>query len=239
MPEEQPVESPVELTLDLVRSAWNTVLTVYYANSVSWRVLKAGALVFFGFFLWSAGNLLLSYQPAWTWLHYVMAYGAVLIPYGPFHHLVVIPLALRWRRSQHDRRREAGKRLPNTSLVVFIAIVLVVGTFPTAPVVIDFDATFGQGAPDINPDLACVKSTGADGTAVHCHLTEAQGVHSVAVRSGGETVLVDDEPPFEWTVHEDELTTVVGQQQFQVVLQDKDGTTLRRFTRTLGMIPED
>lgn len=236
---EQPVKRPAELTIDLVRSAWNTVLTVYYANSVSWRALKAGALAFFGFFLWSAGNLLLSYQPGWTLLHYVMAYGFVLIVYGPFHHLVVIPVALRWRRGRDDRRREAGKRLPNTSLVVFLAIVVVVGTFPVAPVAIDFDATFGQSAPDINPDLACVKSTGPAGTSVHCHLTEAQGVDSVVVQSGGEAVLVDEEPPFEWTVHEDDLQSVVGEKQFQVVLRDEDGNTLRRFTRTLSMIRED
>jgi hypothetical protein len=63
-----------------ISEGWRTFLSVYYANSFSWRVFKSGALVFLGFFLWSSANLLLSYQRSWHLLHYVMAYGFVLIP---------------------------------------------------------------------------------------------------------------------------------------------------------------
>lgn len=236
---EQSVESPVSVASNAIRTVWNTLLMVYYANSVSWRVLKSGALVFFGFFLWSAANLLISYVPAWTFLHYMMAYGVVVIAYGPFHHLVVIPLALRWRRNADGRKRRVGKRLPNTSLVVFLAIVIVLGTFPVYPVQIDFGNDLGTGGIDINPDLACIKATTEDGTAVvHCHLTRSEGIDRLVVESGGRTILVDDEPPFDFTVREDELEEVVGQKQFQVVLQDENGNTIRRYTRTLPMIPE-
>lgn len=90
--------SPVQWTREAVANAWRSLKSVYYANTVSWRVLKSGALVFFGFFLWSSSNLLLSYRPGWTFLRYPMAYGFILIPYGPVHHFVVILLALRLRR---------------------------------------------------------------------------------------------------------------------------------------------
>lgn len=236
---EQSIGSPVEMVSNAIGSAWNTLRMVYYANSVSWRVLKSGALVFFGFFLWSSANLLFSYASSWTFLHYVMAYGLVVIIYGPFHHLVVIPLALRWRRSGDDTKIKIGKHLPNTSLAVFLGIVIVLGTFPVFPVQIGFSGELGGTGVDINPDLACVKATTADGTAVvHCHLTRSEGIDKVVVESGGTTVLVDEEPPFDFTVREDELEEVVGQKQFQVVLKDENGNTIRRYTRSLSMIPE-
>jgi len=239
MAQEHAEKSPIEVTLELVRSTWNTVLMIYYANSVSWRALKSGALFFFGFFLWTASNLLLSYQPAWTFLDYPMAYGFVLIVYGPLHHLVVIPLALRWRRSADDTKLEIGKRLPNTSLVVFLALVVVLGTFPPGAMAFEFSGQIGGTSVDINPDLACVKATADDGTTiVHCHLTRTEGIDRVVVESGGKTVLVDDEPPFDFTTREDQLNEVVGEKQFQVILQDENGNTLRRYTRTLPMIPE-
>lgn len=50
-------DSAGEVTLtSLVGDAWDTLNTVYYANSRSWRFLKAGTLVFFGFFLWAGAT---------------------------------------------------------------------------------------------------------------------------------------------------------------------------------------
>lgn len=213
---------------------------VYYANSVSWRFLKSGTLVFFGFFLWSVSNLLFSFRPAWTILHYAMAYGAVLIVYGPIHHLVVIPIALRWRRENDDTRRELGKRLPNLGLILFLVIVIVVGMYPVAPVKIDVSGELPGTGVDVNPDLACVKATADDGEiTVHCHLSRSEGIDKVRVESGGRTILTDDDPPFEFTVSANALAEVVGQRQFQVVLIDENGQTIRRYTRTLEMIPQE
>ena len=220
--------------------AWRTLVTVYYANSLSWRAFKSGALVFFGFFLWASANLLLSYQPRWSLLNYVMAYGFLLIPYGPLHHLVVIPVYIKLRRQ--GRRLSVGGHLhlPNLSLVVFLVLVLALGTFPGLVGVMSFDfgSSLEAGGVDINPDLACTKSTVGGEAVVHCHLTESTGIAAVAVESGGERLLVDREPPFDFTVRESQLTEVVGQQQFQVVLLDEDGDELRRYTRTLRMVPE-
>lgn len=223
-----------------IAQAWHTLVTVYYANSRSWRAFKSGALVFFGFFLWSASNLLLSYQPTWGLLNYAMAYGFVLIPYGPFHHLGVIPVYVKLRRRGHRLSLGGHLHLPNLSLAVFVALVVLLGTFPGAVGVMSFD--FGSqleaGGVDVNPDLACTKTTTGDEAIVHCHLTESTGIDAVAVESGGERVLVDEEPPYEFTVRERQLVEVVGERQFQVVLLDEDGNELRRYTRTLGMIRE-
>jgi len=223
--------------VELVRNAWRTLKTVYYANSLSWRFLKSGALVFLGFFLWSAANLLLSYQPAWTWLHYPMAYGFLVLLYGPVHHFVVIPLALRLRRAG-GTQTTVGRYLPNAGLSVFRIAVLVLGTFPTAPVTFDFQSSLEDAGADIDPDLLCTKSTDGAETHVHCHLTESEGIDSVAVESGGEQVTVDSDPPFDFDLRASQLESVTGEKQFQVVLRDEDGSTIRRYTRTLSMIEE-
>jgi hypothetical protein len=234
---EEPVQSPLDWAGDALTNGWRTVRSIYYANSLSWRFLKSGALVFLGFFLWSASNLLLSYQPTWTWLHYPMSYGFVLLVYGPVHHVLVIPLALRLRRGGGSTTT-VGRHLPTTGLVVFLAVVVVVGTTPTAPVVFDFQSSLEGSAADVNPDLLCTKSTTDGETHVHCHLTESRGIDHVVVMSGGERVAVDRDPPFDFDVRSSQLATVTGQKQFQVVLRDAEGDTVRRYTRTLSMVSE-
>jgi hypothetical protein len=237
MSQEHDVTSPVEWTGEALRNAWRTVKTIYYANTVSWRLLKSGALVFLGFFLWSGSNLLLSYQPPWTWLYYPMAYGFLVILYGPFHHAVVIPLALRWRRSGGSKTR-VGRRLPNAGLAVFLVAVVVLGTFPGGPMVFDFQSTLSDAGADIDPDLLCTKSTHESETHVHCHLTTSEGVDHVEVVSGGDRVTVDRDPPFDFDVRASQMDEVTGVKQFQVVLRDENGDTIRRYTRTLSMIEE-
>lgn len=234
---QETVGSPVQWVFETMRNSWRTLKSVYYANTVAWRVLKSGTLLFFGFFLWAGGNLLLSYQPTWLWLRYVAAYGLVLLFYGPFHHLVVIPVALRWRRSPEERKSTTGRHLPNTGLAVFLVAVVVLGTYPAGPLLFDFGSTLDGTGADVNPDLLCTKSTD-EHAHVHCHLTSSEGVDHVEVQSGGEVIAVDREPPFEWTVSEESLTEVTGQKQFQVVLRDEDGSMIRRYTRTLSMVPE-
>jgi len=73
---------------------------------------------------------------------------------------------------------------------------------------------------------------------VHCHLTESEGVDHVVVMSGGERITVDRQPPFDFELRGSQLTSVTGQKQFQVVLKDAEGDTIRRYTRTLSMVPE-
>lgn len=228
--------SPVDAAKRTLERTWHGVTTVYWANSLSWRVLKCGALLFFGFFLWAGSNLLLSYLPGWSLLYYSMAYGFVLLLYGPLHHAVVIPLAIRLRQRGGTATR-LGRHLPNAGLALFVAVVVVLGTAPAAPMVFDFGSTLESGGVDVNPGLTCTKSTQSGEAVVHCHLTESTGVDAIVVESAGEPVVRDEDPPFEFTVRESELATVTGQKQFQVVLTDADGNTIRRYTRTVSMIP--
>lgn len=230
--------TPTQWTRRSLRQGWNTVLTVYYANSISWRVLKAGALFFLGFFLWAGSNVLYSYLPGLTVLRYPIAYGFLLVIYGPIHHLVVIPLALRWRRTAGPRQR-IGRRLPNAALTLFVIAVLVLGTMPVAPMTIDFTSALEGSGADVNPDLACVKHTSGGEAEVHCHFTNADGVDTVEVVSGDTVIARDDDPPFEFTIRASEMETVVGEKQFRVVLRDDDGNVVRRYTRRLSMIRED
>jgi hypothetical protein len=67
------------------RQGWRDLLSVYYANTAVWRWLKSGTLVFFGFFLW-AGSTVLQSVTGWTFLNYTMAYGFLLLAWGPFTH---------------------------------------------------------------------------------------------------------------------------------------------------------
>jgi hypothetical protein len=55
---DETIQSPAAWLVRSLRDAWRTMRSIYYANSLSWRFLKSGALVFFGFFLWSASNIL-------------------------------------------------------------------------------------------------------------------------------------------------------------------------------------
>jgi hypothetical protein len=230
-------QTPTEFARSAASSAWNTIRTVYWANSPGWRLLKAGSLLFMGFFLWAGSNVMFSYRPGWTPLQYTMAYGFLVIVYGPIHHLAVIPLALRWRRAA-GRRQDIGKRLPNAGLALFLVAVVVLGTVPPAAMVVDFQSALGDSSPDIAPDLQCVKSDGENGTVVHCHLSESRGVESIEVRSGGEVILTDETAPYEFSVRVSELNAVMGEKKFTVALLDEDGDLVRRYTRRVNMINE-
>ncbi|MFB6148690.1 MAG: hypothetical protein ABEJ48_03405 [Halobacteriales archaeon] len=234
---DESVQSPGALLGELLREGWNTLLSIYYANTLSWRILKSGALFFFGFFLWAGSNILLSYRPGWIPLRYTLAYGFVLIAYGPFHHLVVIPVYQRLRRQGRNLTLGSHLHLPNISLGVFLVLVLVLGTYPMGPMVIDFQSTLAGSGVDVDPRLACVKGTATDGTTeIHCHLSETRGIDRVVVKSGDRTIATDTEPPFEFTIQEDQLTTVVNKKQFRVELLDENGNLIRRYTRSISMI---
>lgn len=229
-------DSPFKTLRRLVRSGWRTMLTIYYANSVSWRALKAGALVFLGFFAWVGASILLSYRPEWTFLHYLQAYGFLLLGYGPFHHLVVIPVYQRFRREGRHLSLGGHLHLPNWSLAVFFALVIVLGTFPAGPMVIDFTSALDDAGVDVDPALLCVKGEHGNGTDVHCHLSESDGIDRVVVRSGDRTILTDEEPPFDFTVREAQLDARRDEKRLVVDLLDSDGSLIRRYTRILSRV---
>lgn len=210
-----------------VEQAWRDMLSIYYANTPIWKLLKSGALVFLGFFCWAGGNLVLSYHPDATWLNYLVAYGALLIFYGPFTHLVVVPLAIRWRRRSSGYLNRLSKNLSKMNITFFIILVIVVGTYPPSVILLEFDVA-SEGV-DVDPDLDCVDH----GETVECELSDAEGVAQVAVTSGEDEILVLDEPPYEFELRKDELAEAVGQKRFVVELRDEDGEMLRRYSRSV------
>jgi len=225
---------PVTWIRTVVRRSWNDLRSVYYANTLIWRVFKSGALVFLGLFCWTGANLLLSYRPDWNFLWYVMAYGFLLLFWGPFTHFVVVPFVIRMRKRgggsiAHFISRHGSK----TNLSIFVILVLVLGTFPIGPMIFEFQLPASDSAGDIDPELQCTKSE----EEVHCHLSDSRGVDRLVVTSSDRTIETVDEAPFEFNVRVDDLETVRNQKQFTVELQDSDGNTLRRYIRVVDTIP--
>ncbi|UTF52432.1 hypothetical protein [Natronosalvus rutilus] len=216
----------------LCRRTWNDVLSVYYANTPIWRVLKSVGLLFFGFFCWSASNLLLSYRPSWSFLYFVAAYGFALIVWGPLTHLALLPWVIRLRRTaNHPLTRTVARKGSMLNLSIFLTIVLVLGIAPISPMLLDFGTLVddGTGSPDVDPDLEC---TVVD-ELVECSLSDPSGIDHVVVTSGEVHVKTVEEPPYDFEIRRSNLETVLGQKQFTVELRDEDGATLRRYKRTV------
>lgn len=232
--------SPLAFTRRAVDSAWKTMLTIYYADSIPWRLLKSGALFFLGAFMWAGSNVLLTYLDGVLILEFTRSYGFVLIGYGPLHHLLVIPVYQRLRRSGTHLSVGGHLHLPNLSLAMFLVLVIALTISPIGLMAIDFQSALEDSGADITPDLACVKNTAENGsTRIHCHLSESEGVDRVVVESGSERLLVDADPPFEFTISAAELESTAGSPRFRIDLLAADGTLVRRYTRTVEMIDED
>lgn len=228
--------SPSQWLRRTVRRAWNDFRSVYYANTLIWRVFKSGALLFLGLFCWSGANLLLSYRPDWGFLWFVMAYGFLLLFWGPFTHFVVVPFVIRMRRrgQRGPVSRFVTRHGSKANLTVFFVLVLLLGTYPIGPMAFEFQLPAGSGSGgDVDPDLQCTKSADV----VHCHLSDSRGIDHVVVTSGGETVEVIDEPPFDFDVRISEIESVRGDRQFEVELRDADDRLLRRYVRVVDTIP--
>lgn len=227
--------SPLAWTRKVLRSAWNDLLSVYYANTPIWRLLKSAALIFLGFFCWSGTNLLLSYQPGWGVLNYIMAYGFLVIIWGPLTHLVIVPTIIRLRRSASGGiARWFSRHGSKTNLTVFLLLVLILGTYPLGIMTFQFQVPVGGAdGSNINPQLQCTKSD----EVIHCHLTDSRGIDHVVISSGEDQLTTIDSPPFEFNLNESELSTVNGDRQFTVELRDDSDSIIRRYIRRADLIP--
>jgi hypothetical protein len=223
---------------EFFRHSWRLIKSIYYASATSWRLLKAGSLVFLGFFCWSASNLMVSYGVDGLFWYLLMAYGFLLIFFGPLTHLVLLPYALPWLRR---RRRDSflhtlGKNLSPTTLTVFFLLVTVMGVTRADIMTFDFSPSSYSRPPvaDINPELRCNYLDNKE--VIECRLTSDSGIASLVLESGNQELLVDNEPPFSFVIAEDGLEEVVGQRQLRVILRDDQRNTVRQFTRTVRMI---
>ncbi|MFA9518276.1 hypothetical protein ACERIT_13860 [Halopenitus sp. H-Gu1] len=226
------VSNPAAAIGRAVRRAWRDLLSVYYLNTPTWRWLKSGTLVVFGFFLWTGSSVLLSYRPDWGFLSYAMAYGFAVIAWGPFTHLVVVPGSIRLRRTAtHPAVRTLAKHASKLNFATFLLVVVVLGTFSPGVMALEYSSPLaGDESPDAGADVIC--ETGADAETISCHLENVEGTDHVVVRSGGETLRTLEEPPYAFELRREELTDSTTGEQFVVELRDENGETLRRYIRT-------
>jgi len=236
-PSEEPPDpgSPLAWTRRSIRSAWNDLKSVYYANTPIWRLIKSGALIALGLFAWSGSNLLLSYRQDWRFLYYPMAYGFVLLLWGPLTHLVIVPTVIKLRRSGRGGVGQWFSRHGSkANLTVFLLIVLALGTAPLGVMTFEFQVPAGDGGTeDVNPQLQCTRSGGT----IHCHLSDSRGVDGVVVSTAGEELATYDEGPYDFDLEVSELRRVNGAPQFTVDLRDEEGNTIRRYIRNAELIP--
>ena len=215
----------------IVRQGWRDLLSVYYANTPVWRWLKSAALLFLGFFAWTGGAVVLSVKPEWTFLHYVMSYGFLLIVWGPFTHFLVVPLSIRLRRTaQHPVARKFSRNAGKINLTIFFTLVIAIGAMTPAVMMLDFGFVAGEGTGDtVSGDLVC--DVGEE--LVSCEIQDPAGFDRVVVTSGEETIVTVDEPPYAFEFEQSELVETRTGLEYRVELQDEDGDTLRRFVRTI------
>lgn len=211
---------------------WRDLLSVYYANTPIWRWLKSGALIFLGFFAWMSGSVLLSVQPGWGFLTYVMAYGFLLLFWGPFTHFVVVPVSIRLRRTaEHPTVRAVNRHAGKINLSIFFTLVIIFGTLTPGIMMFEFTSGFGDGdggQNEVRGNLVC----DIDGDVVSCQVEGAQGIDRVVGTSGDTVVATADEPPFRFEVHTDDLQETSTGNELVVEYQNEDGETLRRQIRT-------
>ncbi|ELZ10691.1 hypothetical protein C479_07768 [Halovivax asiaticus JCM 14624] len=221
--------SPITVLKRSLGRAWRDLLSIYYANTPIWRLLKSVGLLFFGFFCWSASSLVLSYGIDWGVLYVLRAYGFVLILWGPLTHAVIVPSVIRLRRTADGGvRRVIARHGSKLNLSIFLTIVLLLTAAPISPMVLDFQSALsGDSSPDVDPDLTCE----GIGEEISCELSDPTGIERVVVTSGDAELERVEDPPYEFTIREDDLEEVVGQKEFVVELQDEDGETLRRYRK--------
>lgn len=206
------------------RQFWRDLLSVYYANTPIWRWLKSGALLFLGVGLWAASAVVYSVTD-WQVILYVMAYGFLLIFWGPFTHMVVVPLTIRLRRTAETKpARMFSRNSGKINLAIFFTCVITLATFAPGLMMLDFSPSVNSSGPDVSGDLVC--DSGEE--VVTCEIADPQGIDHVVVISGGGTLRTVEGPPFEFELQREELDETRTGLRFEVEYRDSDGNTLDR-----------
>ena len=206
---------------------WRDLLSVYYANSMIWRWLKSGALLFLGFCVWAGASVVLSVQPSWTFLYFVMAYGFLLILWGPLTHFLLVPGVLRLRRTaSHPVSRLVARHGGKINLSIFFLLVVLLAMYPPGAMMLEFAPPALEDNEPRSGAWLCDEP--ADGE-ITCQVHEPSGIDHVIVRSDGEEIARADDPPFKVTLSTDALA---DDGRYVVEYRDAGGDLLRRFTRT-------
>lgn len=208
-----------------VQQFWRDLLSIYYANTPIWRWLKSGALLFLGVGLWAGGSAVYSVT-SWTPILFVMAYGFLLIFWGPLTHLGIVPLTIRLRRTAETKpgrlfARNSGK----INLSIFFTCVILLATLSPGVMMLEFSPSVGDDTPDVSGELLC----SPEGGTVSCEVSDPQGIDHVVVKTDGETIRTIEAEPFEFELDRDELEETSSGHRFVVEYRDSNDKTLRRF----------
>ncbi len=221
-----------------LKSLWLAYKALYYASTPSWRFMKSGALFLFGFFCWSAGNLLLSYEPSWTWVQFIAAYGFLVIIWGPTTHLLLVPIVTPYMRRCFDSNpgKWLAKHLSLVNFLVFMVHVILFGLYPPEHVLFEF-GTIASSNPevDVNPTLDCGRNR--DAARLTCTVSPGDGIGRLEIETAGKPLSRLDEAPWTFTLREQDLARVVGQQQFEVLVMTPGGNVIRSYTKYVATIP--
>lgn len=207
--------------------AWKDLKSVYYANTLVWRWLKSGALVFLGFCVWAGAAVVLSVRPEWSILHLVMAYGFLLVFWGPLTHFLIVPLVIRLRRTAtnpHVRRivRHGGK----INLTIFFTIVVILAVIQPGFMLLEFSPLQDDPSPEVEGTLSCEASTG---DLYSCEITDGSGFDHAVMIADGDVIDRADDPPYRLEVRQSEVeaTTV------RIQLRSQDESPLRTYVESL------
>lgn len=219
------VEGPLDTVRWMAGQAWRDLMSVYYANTPVWRWLKSGALVFFGLFTWAGAAVVLSVQPAWAALSVVMAYGFLLIFWGPLTHMLLVPAILRLRRTaSRPATRWLGRHGSKLNIAIFVTLVAMLAVAQPGFMLLEFSPSGVSGETNVNGEIHC--TTTGDGS-ITCEVDEPAGFDHVVVRSGDAVIARADEPPYTLEFHRDD---VVGD-RYLVQMRDENGNHLRTVSR--------
>ena len=225
------VEGPSETIRWYLRQMWRDLLSVYYANTPVWRWLKSGALMFLGLFAWAGASVLLSIRPEWTFLYLVMAYGFLLILWGPLTHFAIVPAVLRLRRTaEHPLARTIARNGGKINLTIFITLVILLALSPPGIMLLEFEAGLPGDGPSASGTLQC---EGPENEVVTCEVHDAQNIDHVVIMIGGEVIDEAHEPPYRTEVRTDQLRETRTGYEFAVEYRDEDGNTLQRQIQTV------
>lgn len=212
-------------TRSYARQFWRDLLSVYYANTPIWRWLKSGALLFFGIGIW-AGSAVVHSVTGWRPILYVMSYGFLLIFWGPFTHMILIPLTIRLRRTAASKpARVFSRNSGKINLTIFFACVVILATFVPGVMMLEFSPTLTGDSNDVGGELTC----DAGEEIVTCEVVDPRGIDHVVVTSGGQTLQTIDEEPFEFELHRENLDESRTGLRFEIEYRDADGNTLQRL----------
>ena len=210
----------------MLRQAWSDMKSVYYANTSIWRWLKSGALLFLGFCVWAGASVVLSIRPGWTWLYFLMAYGFLLVVWGPLTHFILIPLILKTRRTaKHPMVQRLARHAGKINLTIFFILVVLLAIWQPGIMLLEFAPGSSDGA-DVRGTIVC---EGPEDAYITCEVENGQGFDHAVVISGGTVIDRADQPPYRMEFHVDEVTG----DRYLVQLRNADGENMRTVSRNV------